>query len=161
MIITEKTKVKTAHKVVLSCDCDGTGRIIEAAENVAIGADQDWDLGLTRFGFEDNSFLVVSEGDFAAVDADNLQSVLAYKEWVSKLPGKSSAENQFVDGVLESLGAAAMGRKGGSSKSAAKKAAVKENGKKGGRPKKSITDRIVQAELEKKFAQDMRDLGLL
>jgi len=32
--------------------------------------------------------------------------------------------------------AAALGRKGGSSKSAAKQAAVRENGKKGGRPKK-------------------------
>jgi len=32
--------------------------------------------------------------------------------------------------------AAALGRKGGSSKSAAKLAAVRENGKKGGRPKK-------------------------
>lgn len=38
--------------------------------------------------------------------------------------------------LLDSLDAAALGRKGGQSTSEAKRAAVRENGKKGGRPRK-------------------------
>lgn len=43
----------------------------------------------------------------------------------------------LIDNAVLSAHAAALGKLGGASKSPAKQAAVRENGKKGGRPKKS------------------------
>ena len=48
---------------------------------------------------------------------------------------EKAIDNRLLERDI-SQAAAALGRKGGSSKSPAKQAAVRENGKKGGRPKK-------------------------
>jgi general stress protein YciG len=49
---------------------------------------------------------------------------------------KNAFVNQAVEHELDGKTAAAIGRKGGLAKSEAKTAAVRESGKKGGRPKK-------------------------
>jgi hypothetical protein len=74
---------------------------------------------------------------------ENFETPEDHEKWMSLTgPDEARAERGrgYRDGFAAeetSKAAAALGRKGGSSKSAAKQAAVRENGKKGGRPKKS------------------------
>jgi len=55
---------------------------MEQAEARAIGADQRWDLEMTKWTFDDNSVLAIRAGDMLAIDADDAASIRAYGEWI-------------------------------------------------------------------------------
>ncbi len=72
---------------------------MEQAEARAIGADQRWDLEMTKWTFDDNSVLAIRAGDMLAIDADDAASIRAYGEWI----GDDADEQAEVERLLEAL----------------------------------------------------------
>ena len=74
---------------------------MEAADARAIAKDQVWSMEMTKYTFEDNSVLAVRDLEHFGFDADNAESIGAYKAWLGS--DVDSTEAAEIERLLEAL----------------------------------------------------------
>lgn len=89
--------MKVAQQIATEALVSGAAEAMDLAIEHSIACDQNWNLELTKYTFDDNSVLVFSGAEVFGYDCDDAESIRGYAVWL----WKNTAEATDADRATE------------------------------------------------------------
>lgn len=86
--------MKTAQLIATE---ESASEAMDLATEKAIATDQNWQLELSKYTFDDNSVLVFSNWEYFGFDADDAESIRAYTVWFWKVTAGYSDDDRATE----------------------------------------------------------------